>query len=36
MWDAYSYIANLIRSAKEQVILIDNRRQTERNLKLAS
>lgn len=24
MWDAYSYIANLIRSAKEQVILIDN------------
>ena len=24
MWDAYSFIANLIRSAKEQVILIDN------------
>ena len=24
MWDAYSYIANLIRSAKEQVTLIDN------------
>ena len=24
MWDAYSFITNLIRSAKEQVILIDN------------
>ena len=24
MWDAYSFIANLIRTAKEQVILIDN------------
>lgn len=24
MWDAYSFISNLIRSAKEQVILIDN------------
>lgn len=24
MWDAYSYIANLIRSAKQQVILVDN------------
>lgn len=24
MWDAYSFIANLIRSAKERVILIDN------------
>lgn len=24
MWDAYSYIANLIRSAKEQITLIDN------------
>ena len=24
MWDAYSYIANLIRTAKEKVILIDN------------
>ena len=36
MWDAYSFISNLIRSAKEQVVLIDNRRQTESNLKLAS
>lgn len=24
MWDAYSFISNLIRSAKEQVILVDN------------
>lgn len=24
MWDAYSYLANLIRSAKERVVLVDN------------